>query len=252
MRARYHDDVEHIEGIVFSGSACRLAFGAGVAAAFADRGRHVPLAAGASSGSLVAAAVAAGRAQELPSAIRKLGDRSIMSWRRLFHNRSPFDMSTIVRDAIVDFFGDCDLRQAPGEALCTATRLPSLRTVVFSSRQEPSFLLPMLGSCFFPVLYGRAIRYAGTFLLDGGARDNVPITPLVARGVQRIFVVVPNADGTAVRRLGHRGWRPRHPTAQLTIVAPARPLPLRSWELDRHRLDDALAEGYRAGRRVLS
>ena len=237
---------------MFAGSACRLAFGAGVAAAFAEHGRVLPLAAGASSGSLVAAAVAAGRAKELPSALRKLGDRSIVSWRRLLHNRSPFDMSTLVREAIVDFFGDCDLRRAPGEALCTATRLPTLDRLVFSSRQEPSFLLPMLGSCFFPLLYGRTIRYAGSLLLDGGARDNVPIAPLVARGVRRIFVVVPNADGTAVRRLGHRGWRPEHPGAELTIIAPARPLPLRSWELDRHRLDDAIAEGYRAGRRVLS
>lgn len=242
-----------MEGIVFSGSACRLAFGAGVAAAFADAGRVIPLAAGASSGSLVAAAVAAQRGAELPRAILRLADRPIVSLRRALHNRSPFDMSTIVRDAIVDFFGDCDLRHAPGEAVCTATKLPRLRPVVYSTRDEPSFLLPMLGSCFFPVLYGRPIRYRGSWLLDGGAIDNVPIGPLVERGARRVFVVVPNPDGTALRRLGHRGWRPRHadPAVRVEIVAPARPLALRSWELTRAPLEAALDEGYRAGRRVL-
>jgi predicted acylesterase/phospholipase RssA len=56
-----------VDAIVFSGSACRLAFGAGVAAAFADAGRALPLAAGASSGSLVAAAVAAHRGSDRSS-----------------------------------------------------------------------------------------------------------------------------------------------------------------------------------------
>ncbi len=241
-----------MDAIVFSGSACRLAFGAGVAAAFADHGSSIPLAAGASSGSLIAAAVAANRAGELPDAILRLGDRPIVSWRRLLQNRSPFDMSTIVRDAIVDFFGDCDLRAAPGEALCTATQLPTLRPVVFSTRAEASFLLPMLGSCFFPILYGRPIRHRGAWLLDGGAVDNVPITPLVERGATRVRVVVPNADGTALRRLGHRGWRPHHARVAVEVIAPGRPLRLRSWELRRDHLAEALDEGYRAGRRAQS
>ena len=82
--------------VVFEGCACRAAFAAGVGAALATAGVEIALAVGASSGAIIASGFAAGLGAELPALWAQLGGRSIVSWRRLVHNRSPFDMSTMV------------------------------------------------------------------------------------------------------------------------------------------------------------
>ena len=117
--------------IAFEGCACRAAFHAGVAAALDDAGKKFPLAAGSSSGSLIAAGVAAGRASELPSVWRSLAGRRVLQLRHVRVNRSIFDMSRLVRSTLRAQLGDGDLRRAPGEALVTATRLRDLGRVVF-------------------------------------------------------------------------------------------------------------------------
>jgi predicted acylesterase/phospholipase RssA len=85
--------------VVFEGCACRAAFHAGVAAGLTEAGVPIAISAGASSGAIVAAALAAGLGRELPALWEEVGGRSIVSLRRTVANRSPFDMSTIVRTA---------------------------------------------------------------------------------------------------------------------------------------------------------
>src|SRR5437879_526024 len=139
--------------VAFEGCACRAAFHAGVAAALSERALPIALTAGASSGSLIAVGLAADRGAELPAIWRALGGRSIISWRRLAQNRSPFDMSHLVRTTLEATLGGAraDLRAHRVEALVTAARLRDLRRVVFSTRDEPDMLPPLLGSCFFPL-----------------------------------------------------------------------------------------------------
>lgn len=241
--------------VAFEGCACRAAFHAGVAAAFAERALPVALAAGASSGSLVAVAFAAGRAAELPSVWRSLGGRSIVSWRRLVHNRSPFDMSHLVRTTLEATLGpSADLRAGPVEALVTATRLPDLRPVVFSTRQEPDMVAPLLASCFFPVLYGRPVRVRGDLFVDGGLVDNLPVEELAYRGARDIVAVVTRPDGTSKKT----PWSRRRPAldprwgARLHLVHPRAPLPLRSWDFDADGIARAIDAGYDAGRAFVS
>jgi predicted acylesterase/phospholipase RssA len=69
--------------IAFEGCACRAAFHAGVCAALAEGNIALDLASGASSGSLCAAAVAAGRGAQLPAMWRALAGRKVVSLRRL-------------------------------------------------------------------------------------------------------------------------------------------------------------------------
>jgi NTE family protein len=241
-------------GVVFEGCACRAAFHAGVAAGLVEAGVPVGVTAGASSGSIIAAGLAAGRGRELPSLWEEAGGRSIVSLRRIVHNRSPFDMSTIVRDALRASLGTGDLRTGAIEALCTATRLRDLRTLVLSSRHEPDFVEPILGSCFFPIFYGRTIRLGGELVVDGGLTDNLPLEAVAARGATTILAVVAAADGTALKR----PWRPRirpsesapHGTRVVTIH-PRRPLAIRSWDLDRARIREAAAEGREAVHRAI-
>ncbi len=240
--------------VVFEGCACRAAFAAGVGAALAEAGLPVAITAGASSGSIIAAGFAAGLGPDLPALWDRVGGRSIVSLRRLVHNRSPFDMSTIVRDALRTAVGDGDLRGHAIEALCTATRLRDLRTLVLSSREEPDFALAVLGSCFFPVLYGRPIRVRGELVIDGGATDNLPLAAAADRGASVILAVVPAADGTArIRPFGPR-VRPETiapPGTRVNTVHPRRPRAIGAWDLDRGRMRAAVAAGRDAAARAL-
>lgn len=254
---RARERVYHVAvlALAFEGCACRAAFHAGVAAALADGAARlgpVALTAGASSGSLIAVGVAAGRAASLPAIWRALAGRSIVSWRRLVHNRSPFDMSHLVRSALVDALGaSADLRAAPVEALVTATRLVGLRRVVFSTRDEPDMLPPLLGSCFFPLLYGRPVRVRGQLLVDGGLVDNLPLEALAERGAREIIAVTTRADGTALKTPWQKSWRPAAPGARVHVIHPRAPLAIRSWDFSRDAIERAIDAGYDAARRFL-
>lgn len=242
-------------GVVFEGCACRAAFHAGVAAGLVEEGVPVGVTAGASSGSIIAAALAAGRGRELPELWDSTGGRSIVSLRRALHNRSPFDMSTIVRGALRAALGEGDLRRGPVEALCTATRLRDLRTLILSSRHEPDFVEPLLGSCFFPILYGRTIRIGGELVVDGGLTDNLPLEAVAARGAKTILAVVAASDGTALKRPLRPRIRPSAEApreARVITIHPRRPLAIRSWDLDRARIRDAVAEGRAAARAAIA
>ncbi|MBK9029750.1 MAG: patatin-like phospholipase family protein [Myxococcales bacterium] len=197
--------------LVFEGCANRAAFAAGVAAELAAAGVAPGLVAGASSGAIIAAGVAAGRSRELPALWTAVAGRSIVAWRQLARNRSPFAMSAIVGDALAAALGDGDLRAAPGEALCTVTRLRDGQVRVLSSRREPDFVRAVLGSCFIPVLYGRIVRIDGAVVVDGGARDNLPMAAVAAGARRRSSrscrpPTAPRACGCSARGSGRRPW----------------------------------------------
>jgi NTE family protein len=238
-------------GIAFEGCACRAAFHAGVAAGFAESKVPVTLTAGTSSGSLCAAALAAGRAADLPALWRALADRSIISFRRAAWNRSLFDMSHLVRNALVEALGAIDLRDRPVEALVVATRLRDWSPVVFSSRTEPTMLEPLLGSCFLPPFYGRAIRVRGDLLVDGGFIDNLPIEALAARGADEIVAVVTSHRGTALKSPLRPFWVPTLGGRRVHVVHPARPLDLGAWDFSYDRMNRAIDEGYRRARELI-
>jgi NTE family protein len=237
--------------VAFEGCACRAAFHAGVAAALAERNLSIALTAGASSGSLIAVGLAAGRDAELPSVWRALGGRSIVSWRRLIHNRSPFDMSHLVRTTLEATLGGAtaDLRAHPVEGLVTATRLRDLRPVVFSTREEPDMVAPMLASCFFPLLYGRVVRVRRQLFVDGGLVDNLPLEALAARGAREIIAVSSRADGTALKTPWRKRWLPAAAGARVHVIHPRAPLAIGSWDFGPDRIDRAIDDGYDAARR---
>jgi len=242
--------------VAFEGCACRAAFHAGVAAALAERDLPIALTAGASSGSLIAVALASDRGAALPSIWRALAGRRIVSWRRLLHNRSPFDMSHLVRTTLESAFGGrtADLRAGRVEALVTATRLRDLGRVVFSTRHEPDMVAPLLASCFFPLLYGRTVRIRGQLLVDGGLVDNLPLEALVERGASELIAVTTRADGTALKNPWRRGWRPTVDPgsgARVHVIHPRAPLAIKSWDFSPSSIDRAIDDGYDAARRFL-
>jgi len=235
-------------GVAFEGCACRAAFHAGVAAALEEARLPVTLTAGTSSGSLCAAGMAAGRGRELPTLWRALAGRSVISFRRALWNRSLFDMSHLVRHALVDALDGVDLRDRAIEALVVATRLRDWQPVVFSSRTEAGLVEPILGSCFLPPFYGRAIRVDGDLLLDGGFTDNLPIEALAARGADDVIAVVASHRGTALKSPLRPRWRPTADGTRVHVIHPERPLEIGAWDFSAERMDRALDAGYRRGR----
>jgi len=109
----------------------------------------------------------------------------------------------------------------------------------------------VMGSAFFPVLYGRPVRVADGWLLDGGFTDNLPIEALEERGATEVIAVVPSHEGVAFKSLQRRRWRPSLSRARLHLIHPSQRLALRSWEFDRDRMELAIDEGYQRGREFL-
>lgn len=237
-----------MDAIAFEGCACRAAFHAGVVAALDEAGVRPRLTAGASSGSIIAVGVAAGLARELPDRWRSFAGRSIVSLRRVRWNRSVFDMSHIVRGALVDVLGERDLRDAPVEALVSATRLRDLAPMVLSSREERDLIEAVLGSCFIPLLYGRTVRVQGALVVDGGVTDNLPVEALAERGARDIVAVTVRHDGMAFKSPRRARWRPACHGARVHVIHPRKPLALESWSFDRDGLERAIDEGYARGR----
>jgi NTE family protein len=235
-------------GLAFEGCAFKAAFHAGVAAALAEHRVVTPLVAGASSGALIAVGIAAGRALDLPDVFRRFADRSLWSIRRALWNRSVCDMSHLLSTSLTQLLGATDLREVPVEALISATRLPSLECRVFSTRDEPELIRPLLGSCFIPGIYGRPVALRGELLLDGGVTDNLPLEALVRHGATEVIAVVTQPDGLALKRLGAPRWRPEVRGVKVHILKPTRALGLRSWDTQADRLAAAIDDGYQCGR----
>src|ERR1041385_3904342 len=93
-------------GIAFEGCACRAAFHVGALEWLCERGFTPAAVAGASSGSLVAAAVAMNRHAALRESWMELVGSAVCDWRRLLRARWPFQMTEIVSAAARRHFGD--------------------------------------------------------------------------------------------------------------------------------------------------
>ena len=112
-------------------------------------------------------------------------------------------------------------------------------------------LEPILGSCFFPVMYGRPIRVRGDWLLDGGVTDNLPIEALTDRGVEEIIAVVASHRGTALKSILRPWWRPAAPGRRLHVIHPSRRLEIGSWDFSPDAMNRAIDDGYAMGRRFV-
>ena len=162
-------------------------------------------------------------------------------------------MSHLVRTTVERALGGApaDLRAHPVEALVTATRLRDLGRIIFSTRHEPDMLPPLLGSCFFPLLYGRTVRVRGQLLVDGGLVDNLPLEALVERGARDIVAVTTRPDGTALKTPWNKRWRPRADGATVHVIHPRAPLAIKSWDFSPDAIARAIDAGYDSARRFV-
>ena len=241
------------------GCGCRGAFQFAVLARLVEAGERFDIVGGASSGSISGAAYVAGKSLEGPAIYRSFASTKVFSPRWLRSEKSPFGMSRIVREGLERFVPERDIAASDTELLVTTTALgpvveslarrrPIAETtaVVHSSRMRGDLHDVILASCTFPPFYSRLYRLDGGIHIDGGAADNALIEPLLARGATHLTIITPHPSGAVYRGLFRPLEAVRVPAhVELRVIAPARPLSLKSFDFDRERLEEALTMPHR-------
>ena len=231
------------------GCGCRGAFQFAVLARLEAAGERFDVAAGASSGSIAAAAYVAGKCSLGPEIYRSLAGTPVFSARWLASERSPFGMTRIVGDALREHLPEALIHRSEVELLVSTTTVPGLlhqlvwkdgRAVIHSSRERRDIHSLLLASCTFPPFYARVPRLDGRFHFDGGATDNNLIGALAERGARSITVITPHPDGAVYHGLFRPLEKPRADGLTLRVIAPARRLSIRSFDFDPQRLAEAL------------
>ncbi len=252
-----------MRALALPGCGCRIAFQFGVLAALDARGETFDVAAGASSGSLAAAAFAAKKCASGPAIVRAMGGTPVFSRRWLRSERSPFGMSRIVRTALEEHLPEADILSSETELLVSTTRLRSLgarlaslalrrpfasirgEATVHSSRARSNVHDLLIASCTFPPFYARLVRLDGDVHIDGGATDNTLVDVLAKRGATHVTVVTPHVGGLVYRGLGDTR-RLLEPISgvELRVISPRQPLAIKSFDFDPARIDQALSMGW--------
>jgi len=249
------------------GCACRASFQIAVLARLAAAGERFDLVAGASSGSICGAIMVAGLTERGPDLAREMAGAPIVSTRYLAGERSIFGLGRILRDALRRNLPERSICDADAELLVATThaghyarrfipahvfRLGGAEEarhdplVVHSSRERRDIHDVLVASCYIPVVHAGVMRLDGALHLDGALADNTLIDALIARGATDITVVTPFAHG-AVARTMFSTESPLHarPGVRLRVLYPERQLSIGRFDLDRGRIEEALAMPHR-------
>jgi predicted acylesterase/phospholipase RssA len=231
-------------GIAFEGCACRAAFHVGALEWLSEHGFRAAAVAGASSGSLVAAAVAMNRHDGLRAAWMDLVGSPICDWRRLLGARWPFRMTEIVSAAARRHFGDAVMADTviPLGITVTEWRNWRFQRRLVTRRDRLRIAAVVQASCFFPGPYWQMVPLDGRPTFDGAWLGRVPVDEVEALGARKVIACSSNLEG----RLLKGAIRTRDvasPKADYRVLYPIEPLALGPFDFDRSRSVDAFAVG---------
>lgn len=236
-------------------------------ARLAKAGERFDLVAGASSGSVCGAIVVAGLTDEGPDMAREMAGEPIVSTRYLGTERSVFGLGRILREALSRRLPERAIYESEAELLVATTHaghyirrfIPArvLRRggaeeahhdplVVHSSRERRDIHDVIVASCYIPVVHAGVTRLDGVLHVDGALADNTLIDTLVARGATEITVVTPFSRGAVARTMfSSEGRLSARPGVRIRVLYPERPLSIGRFDLDRGRIEEALAMPHR-------
>lgn len=209
-----------------------------------QRGVRFDVAAGASSGSLVAAAIATGRVGELEDAwLDVTARRRPVEPRAVLSGRWPGRMSHVLREAAEAWLGDLRLPEVPRPLGIPVTLVgPRGRTRVLLDRSHDlSVVDAILASCFIPGPYSRVPWIGGRPAVDGAWQVRVPASDVRLLGGSRVLALTTDPGG----RLSAGLFRPRHVEwpVDTDVLAPSRPVALGSFDFHEGRTRAAIAQG---------
>ncbi len=231
-------------GFAFEGCSCRAAFQVAAARVLVNAGVVPTAVSGASSGSMVAAAIAVGRLDELASHWGDLlGRTDVWAPRRLLRGRWPLQMSHILRPGLEAHLGSMQISDTALPLAITVTQLGRRgpREHVLGPRDAVSVVDAVMASCFIPGIYSRPVFLGGRPLLDGAWVRRTPVDPVRALGAERIVAFVSRPHG----QLDGGVLRPRRwaPAADTRVLSPSEELPIRGFDFDEGRTRAAMAIG---------
>jgi predicted acylesterase/phospholipase RssA len=231
-------------GIAFEGCACRAAFHVGALEWLSEHGFRAAAVAGASSGSLVAAAVAMNRHTELRAAWMDLVGSPVCDWRRLLRARWPFRMTEIVSGAAKRHFGDALMADTVVPLGITVTEWRNWRFQqrLVTSRDRFRIAAVVQASCFFPGPYWQMVPLDGRPTFDGAWLGRVPVDVVETLGARKVIACSSNLEG----RLLKGAIRPTDaaaPQADYRVLHPTEALALGPFDFDRTRSFEAFEIG---------
>jgi len=223
-------------GIAFEGCACRAAFHVGALEWLTEQGFRPAAVAGASSGSLVAAALATNRSDRLRDAWTELVGSVVCDWRRLLRGRWPFRMTEIVAGAARRHFADTRMSDVEVPIAIPVTVWTDWRFErrVITNRDRLRIAAVVQASCFFPGPYWQMVPVDGRLTFDGAWLQRVPVDDAAGLGARKVIACSSDAGGRLLRgAIRQREVAP--PRADHRVLSPIEPLALGAFDFDRER-----------------
>ena len=237
-------------GIAFEGCGCRAAFHVGAIEWFAEHGLLPDAVSGASSGALIAGALAIGHAGGLRAVWTELFGSRVCDARRLLKGRWPYRMSDIVGGGATRYFGDRLLSDTriPLSIVVTQLRLSGFARRALTARDPVPLATAILASCFLPGPYSRMVPIDGRLTFDGAWLNRVPIDAVAALGPRHVIACVSDDFGRLLR--GALWTRTVAVPAGIDcrVLSPVTPLPIGSFDFDRVATLETFAIGRESAR----
>lgn len=231
--------------IAFEGCAGKAAFHVGVVDWMATRGIRPAAAAGASSGSIVAAAIGAGREHELSEVWMAAGGTPVFQPRRLLTAGWPYAMSDIVGNPVREMLGELRMNELPLPLAITITHLGPRypRRRVLTNADETKVADAVMASCFLPGPYSRHVPIDGRATIDGAWAVRTPVD-VVPSGRERIIACVSNLEGHLIGGFFKPAVLsvPHH----CRVLSPVAPLPITGFNLNETGMRETIELGRRS------
>lgn len=232
-------------GIAFEGCACRAAFHVGVVEWFVEHDLIPDAVSGASSGALVAGALAIGRAGDLRSVWTELLGTRVCDVRRLLRGRWPYRMSEIVGGGLTRYFGDRRLgdTRIPLSIVVTQLGASGFKRRALTARDPVTLADAILASCFLPGPYSRMVPIDRRLTFDGAWLNRVPIDAVAALGPRKVIACVSDDLGRMLRGALWTKTVPVPAHVDCRVLSPVTPLPIGSFDFDRGATLETFAIG---------
>ena len=241
-------------GIAFEGCGCRAAFHVGAVEWLAANGIELAAVAGASSGALIAGAVALRKTAELRPAWLELTGTRVCDPRRLLRARWPFRMSDIVGGAARNYFGGIRLRDTPIPLAIAVTQLGTrgFTRRILTARDDVLLSAAVRASCFIPGPYSRMVPIGRRLTFDGAWLQRVPVREAAEVGASRVIACVSDEGGRLLRGAWRAVPAERPRDVDYRVLAPIAPLPLRTFDFDRAATLESFDIGARSAEAFVS
>lgn len=232
-------------GIAFEGCAGKAAFHVGVVDWMLARGIRPCAVAGASSGSIIAAAIAAGHEHELTDVWMAAGDTAVFQPRRLLTGGWPFAMSDIVGNPVRQMLGEVRMNElrVPLAIPITQPGLRRHRRRVLTNHDKLPVAEAVMASCFLPGPYGRHVPIEGRASMDGAWAVRTPVDA-VPQGPSRTIACVSNVQGHLIAGFFRPSVIPV--PEHCRILKPAEPLPITGFDLNEAGMRASIELGRRS------